>query len=113
MPNITSLKNAKMCECKKRTIKEWVTNKVMYQVRAYTPSPYGIMNESFLGGKTDYEDLETAKKVYEAEKDNYENIFLTETPFLVEEVFNDFCGDLGVDKKYEIKHLVTKGVNKQ
>jgi hypothetical protein len=51
--------------------------------------------------------------VYEAEKDNHENISLTETPFLVEDVFNEFCQDVGVDKNYEIKYLATKGVNKQ
>jgi hypothetical protein len=96
---------------KKVMIKKWAINQVLYQVRAYKPSPYGIMNEEFLGGHIDHKDLETAKKVYEAEKDNHENISLTETPFLVEDVFNEFCQDVGVDKNYEIKYIVTKGVN--
>jgi len=110
MPNITSLNNSKMSASKKMMIKKWVINQVIYQVRAYTPSSDGVMNESFLGGHTDYKELETAKKVYEAEKDNYENISLTETPFLVEEVFNEFCEDVGINKKYEIKYIATKGV---
>ena len=83
-----------------------------YQVRAYKPSPYENMSEIFLGEKMDT-DLETAIKVYEAEKDNYENIFLTQTPVLMEDDFNKVADELGLDLNYKVRYIATKGVNKQ
>ena len=87
-------------------------NTFTYQVRAYKPSPYENMSEIFLGEKMDT-DLETAMKVYEAEKDNYENIFLTQTPVLTEDDFNEVAESVGVDMCYDVKYIIKKGVNKQ
>jgi hypothetical protein len=89
-------------------------NRKVYQVRAYASHYNKTMNETFISEiSTDYQDLETAMEIYETAKDLWENISLTETPFLVEDEYNDLCEYMGVDKKYEIKYIATRGLNKQ
>lgn len=78
---------------------ERLFNRKVYQVRA------GKDYDEFIGDNTDY-DFETAKKVYDENKNMYNKIAITMTPFLCEEEFMDLADKLGIYASYEVKYII-------